>query len=157
MTMEDRLYDTPLRQIREMLEQVQEDDCAEAFKHASVQADTLLRNAHSQARARMHQAITDERRLAQQRISATQARIDMQYREWQQQTDQQALQQAWALLRQGLEHSWLEETIRIQWIDNIAQRAIEQLPSGAWIVEHPQQWAAHEQERFCRRIAESTG
>lgn len=127
-----------------LVEQHRAARCSELLAQAEERRHTLLAEAYSEARARMHEAVLTERRRGQDKLDATRAQLATRARQQQHQTALLLLQQGWELLGQALLQRWKTAPQRRQWIDALLHQALQRLPRCAWVIEHPPGWDSAE-------------
>ncbi|MBF0178520.1 MAG: hypothetical protein HQM03_00680 [Magnetococcales bacterium] len=104
---------------------------------ARTEADALIADAHRQARARMHEAILAERRMARQALQATQTRQETELRGHAMNVANRQLRKGRLLLENALLERWRNPESQRAWIAGLAERALACLPAGQWEVWHP--------------------
>jgi hypothetical protein len=135
------------RALLQVVELFQQRRCAAIMTQARSQAAALLRAAYRDGRARLHQAIEEERRRAQEQIGALQAELATYQRQRAQRAAAAMLHAAWPKLRTELLRRWRTPRTREMWVDGLLHQALEVLPAGAWHIVHPADWSEGERIR----------
>ena len=110
--------------------------CGELMAAAQRQAAELLREAHLHARKRVRTVLGDARERARQRVAAAQAQRQTRDTLAQQGPASDFLNQAMQLLPAQLAQRWREPSARRLWMQMAMQQAEQNLPAGAWRIEH---------------------
>ena len=129
--------------------------CGAILDEARQRASHARAEAAAEARARMRQAFTEERRHAAERIAAAQARLATRRRVVEQHRAQALLVAAWQRLPLVLAQRWDDPAPRSAWIDRAIAHARELLEARAWRVAHPPTWTASERATLARTLADS--
>ncbi|HWS28344.1 MAG TPA: hypothetical protein VN259_17420 [Xanthomonadales bacterium] len=127
--------------------------CSDILGNARCQAADLLRQAHQQARERVRLVQSDARERAQQRVAGASAQRQTRERLAQQSAAAEFLKQALERLPAALERRWQQAQARTSWVRMALQQAHQNLPAGAWRIEH----AAGLQAQECEAIATEQG
>jgi hypothetical protein len=128
------------RALLHVVEMFQQRRCEEIMAQARSQAAALLGDAYRDGRARLHQAIEDERRRAREQLGALQAELATYQRQCAQRAAAAMLHAAWPKLRAELLRRWRTPATREGWVDALLRQAVEVLPAGAWQIVHPIDW-----------------
>ncbi|NIQ44086.1 MAG: hypothetical protein GTN85_18665 [Pseudomonas stutzeri] len=128
----------------ELVEDYRERRCRQVLEHARAEAVAAVKQAHHEARTRMHKAIEEERTRSQQKIAATQAQLQTQRRQRQQQGDTALLRTAWDALQERLLARWQDAGSRRTWVQALLRQARAVLPAKNWRIEHPVGWRTQE-------------
>jgi hypothetical protein len=131
--------------------------CRELFAQARRDAEQVIRQAHAEARSRMHQSIQGIRETRRQRLVASEAQRQTHRRCHRQEADQRLLAAAWPPLRKALAARWSHEPVRQQWIDLLIRQACTLLLSPDWEIEHPRDWPEQERAALQERLARLLG
>lgn len=137
--------------VREIEQQLAAENAAIA-DGARRDAQAILAQARASARAQVHEAIEKLREEGGRRLMRAKARLDAEAYAHSQQQAVQAVREALPLLRDALAARWRDRPSRRQWIDATARLCADRLPPGAWLIEHPDDWDAQEQEQFAAAI-----
>ena len=105
----------------------------------------------------MHSAIEELRREGARRLSRAKAQVETGQRERAQQQAAAAVREAWPLLRDALAARWSDPRHRLAWVSAVALDCRTRLRPGAWVVEHPADWNAREQQDFLGGIVRTGG
>lgn len=131
--------------------------CLELTESAEKEAAHIIRQAHNEARLRVHRAIADERRRVEREIEVVRARIGTARRRKRQEKDLKALSEAWERLAAALQCRWDNRESRRLWVGSLAEYALRHLLPGAWRVEHPAGWDTNELSPHLPRITAHAG
>lgn len=138
------VIDAQVEALLKLIEDYRESRCRQLLEKARSEAAMIVRQTHREGRARMHKAITEERSRTHEKLASTQARLQTQRRQRQQQADMALLQRAWAALREALLSRWQDAEARRTWIQSLFNEASAVLPAKPWQVEHPSGWDPQE-------------
>lgn len=138
------VIDAQVEALLQLIKDYRERRCREILEHAQSEATTAVKHAHRDARARMHKAVEEERVRSQEKIVSTQAQLQTQRRQRQQQADAALLRQAWGALQGQLVTRWQDTHSRRIWVRALLRQARALLPAKKWQIEHPVGW--HTQE-----------
>jgi hypothetical protein len=127
----------PLQRLLERVERDREERCREILEAARAEAATMRAEAHAQARARVHRAITAERRRVRERLDAARAEQETRQRQRRHQRINAALERGWGLLEAALVRRWADAEGRRLWLQGALEQAARFLPPGTWTVAHP--------------------
>jgi hypothetical protein len=142
--------------LRLVVEQ-RDEACRRLFAEAEEAATEILRETHRKERAHLHKRVVDERARIQARIQAIEAERVTRERRQQARSSAGILEQAWPLLRQGLERRWQDAEGRQQWVERCVQEALGALPAGPWTLRHPPGWPAAEEQAVREELTRALG
>jgi F0F1-type ATP synthase membrane subunit b/b' len=148
--------DTVEAQMRQLLQVVarhRDERCNELLGQARREAEQVIRQAHAESRARMHQSIGSIKEEQRQRLVAAEAQHQTRRRRRRQSVDMELLVMAWQPLRKALLARWSQEMARRQWIDGLVRQACAILVSPDWQIEHPRDWPEQERVVLQERLA----
>ena len=131
-------------QIDAMSQRVSEDRdrrCAQLRSDAEIQARDILRAARSEARANVGEAVTRERKQAEQALRQAQASALLDERQRAQQQTRDLLQVMWAAIANVLESRWTDAAHRKSWVRAAIRQAKTLLSSRSWRIEHGAGWS----------------
>ena len=125
----------------EALRREQEKHCRALIAAAKSRAHDLVGQSRHKLRARVRQAVAEERKRrtaallqARHRIRAAQARkVQALY--------DRVLRRGWLPLSAELERRWLNAADRRIWSEQLIDQAERTLGSGPWTIEHPDAWS----------------
>jgi hypothetical protein len=137
--------------VREIEQQLAAESAAIAAG-ARRDAQGILAQARASARGQVHEAIEKLREEGARRLMRANAQLDAEQYARTQKQAAQAVREAFPLLRDALAARWRDLQSRRQWADVVVQLCVDRLPPGSWLVEHPSDWAAREQEQFAAAI-----
>jgi len=140
----DDAVEAQMRQLLQVVARHRDERCNELLGQAQREASQVIRQAHAEARARMHQSIRGIREMRRTRLAATEAKLQTRRRRRREGADLWLLAAAWQPLRKALQARWAQQTARRQWIDLLVQRAGTLLIATDWQIEHPLDWPAQE-------------
>jgi hypothetical protein len=138
------VIDAQVEALLKLVEAYRERRCRQVLEHAQTEAVTAVKQAHRDARARMHKTIEEERARSQEKIASTQAQLQTQRRQRQQQADTALLRQAWDALQERLVARWQDAGARRTWVQALMRQARAVLPAKRWQIEHPVGWRTQE-------------
>lgn len=146
-----------LRQLLQVVERHRDERCAELLGQARREATQVIRQAHAEARARVHQSIQGVRDERRRRLAASEAKLLTHRRRRREGADLWLLAAAWQPLRQALLARWSLAAAREQWIESLVRRACALLVATDWQIEHPVDWPAPERAALEERLAGQLG
>lgn len=138
-------------QVRAMLEGIRQDldtRRKEMLAAATNQARALLRNARRQARARVSQAVAEERDQRDRSLQRAGAALASRIRRKQQDLDKNQLELGHEALRKALVERWENPQARADWAGALLAEATALLPNSTWTVEYPSGLGADEAARL---------
>lgn len=138
------VIDAQVEALLQLVESYRERRCRQILEDARAEATTAVKHAHREARARMHKAVEEERVRSREKIVSTQAQLQTQRRQGQQQADAALLQQAWDALQGRLLARWQDADSRRTWVQALVRQARALLPAKKWQIEHPVGWRPQE-------------
>lgn len=138
------VIDAQVEALLQLVHNYHESRCRQIIEHAKAQAANIVKQAHHDARARMHTAIKEERMRAQEKIASTRAQLQTRRRQRHQQADMALLEKAWEMLHERLLTRWQDADSRRIWIRTLVQQALSVLPGKRWQIEHPSGWRPQE-------------
>jgi hypothetical protein len=121
--------------------------CREERDRAAVEARTVVKAAHAEARKRVRAAVEEASLRPAQRLARAEAQHRTRERLEHQRRVKARLQKGWGLLRESLERVWLDPDGRRGWTERAVRRATEALPAGEWRIGHPAGWPEDEKRR----------
>ena len=129
----------------------------EILHEARERADAVERQSRRAARARVHDAVAEERRRREQAILEARQRLDTEARRQVQQHYRHLLDQAWPELNRQLEERWSTPAARAEWCALLLDEAGLMFGGDGWIVEHPDPgstaWTRDDRERLEKALA----
>jgi vacuolar-type H+-ATPase subunit E/Vma4 len=140
-------------QIRAMLEGIEQDLDArreEMLSEAQSQARGLLRNARRQARARVSQAVAEERDHRDRSLQRAGAALASRIRRKQQDLDREQLELGHEKLRQALLERWKNPDARKAWAEALLAEAGRLLENSTWTIEYPAGMDEKEADKLLR-------
>ncbi len=146
-----------VRQLLEVVARHRDERCNELLGQARREAVQVIRQAHAEARSRMHQSVQGIREERRQRLAAAEAQRQTRRRHRRQNADLWLLAAAWQPLRRALLARWSQEAARRQWIDFLVGQAGALLVATDWQIEHPLDWPAQERAALEDRLAGQLG
>jgi hypothetical protein len=146
-----------LRQLLQVVARHRDERCRELLGQARQEAAQVIREAHAESRARMHQSIQGIREERERRLAAAGAQLQTRRRRRREAADLWLLAAAWHPLRKALLARWTQETARRQWIDFLVHQACTLLVDTDWQIEHPSDWPAPERAALEERLSGELG
>ncbi len=150
------VIDAQVEALLQLVRNYHESRCHQILEHANAQVATIVKQAHHEARARLHTTIKEERIRAQEKIASTRAQLQTRRRQRNQQADIALLEKAWAMLNERLLMRWQDADSRRIWIRTLIQQALRVLPGTQWQIEHPSGWRPQEALAFNDKITAHT-
>jgi len=138
-------------QVRAMLEGIRQDlenRRREMLAEADVQARSLLRAARRKARARVSQAVAEEREQRDRSLQKASAALASRIRRKQQDLDKEQLEIGHEALREALIERWADPDARTSWAAALLAQADALLPNSTWTIEYPSSLHAAEAARL---------
>ena len=139
--------------LEQIVDSRREARCRELLESARRSAKSTLKQEHQESRLRVRAAIQQERKLLEEDLAATRARIVTLNRERHQKADKTRLAHAWTALREALHERWKNSDHRRRWISLLIRDALARLSGEPWQIEHPPDWNSTELSRFSSEIA----
>jgi len=151
------VVEAQVRQLLEVVARHRDERCNELLGQARREAAQVIRQAHAEARARMHLSVQGVREERRQRLAAAEAQRQTRRRRRRQGADLWLLAAAWQPLRKALLARWSQEAARRHWIDFLVGQAGALLVATDWQIEHPLDWPAQERAALEERLAGQLG
>jgi len=148
----DDALEAQMQQLLEVVARHRDEHCNELLGQARREASQVIRQAHAEARARMHESVQGIREKQRSRLAAAEAQLQTRRRRRREAADLWLLAAAWQPLRKALQARWSQEKARRQWIDFLVQRACTLLIATDWQIEHPLDWPAQERAALEGRL-----
>jgi F0F1-type ATP synthase membrane subunit b/b' len=146
-----------LQQLLRVVERHRDERCNELLGQARREAGQVVRQAHAEARARMHRSVQGVREERRRRLAASEAKLQTHRRRRREGADLWLLAAAWQPLRKALLARWALAASRRQWVDSLVTRARALLVASDWQIEHPVDWPAPERAALEDRLAAQLG
>jgi hypothetical protein len=146
-----------LRQLLQVVERHRDERRHELLGQAQREAERVIREAHAEARARMHRCIQSIREERHGRLAASEAKLQTHRRRRREGADLWLLAAAWQPLRKALLARWSLATARRQWIELLVNQARALLVATDWQIEHPVDWPAPERTALEERLTGQLG
>jgi hypothetical protein len=146
-----------VRQLLQVVARHRDERCNELLGQARREAAEVIRKAHAEARARLHQSVQGIREERRRRLAASEAQLQTRRRRRREGADLWLLAAAWQPLRQALLARWSREKERRHWIDFLVHQACALLVATEWQIEHPVDWPARERAALEERLAGQLG
>ena len=143
--------------LEELVESSRKERCGQLLEDAKRGVKETVKRAHQENRARMRAAIEEQRKLMEETLAATRARLATRARQQQQQLDKEQLNAAWSRLRDALLERWQDAACRQRWILGLVEEALAYLPAEPWTIEHPRDFDPTELSSMNERITEHCG
>jgi hypothetical protein len=140
-----------------LVEEQRDESCRRILAEAEQSARDLLRQTHRKERAHLHRRVLEERARIHARIQAVEAERVTRERQEQARSSAGILEQAWPLLKLGLQRRWETAEGRRRWVGRCLREALGSLPSGAWMLRHAPGWPAAEQQAAREQLATALG
>jgi hypothetical protein len=153
----DDAVEAQMRQLLQVVVRHRDERCNELLGQARREAAQVIRQAHAEARARMHQSVQGIRDERRSRLAAAEAKLQTRRRRRREGADLWLLAAAWQPLRKALQARWVQETSRRQWIDFLVQQACTLLVATDWQIEHPLDWSMQERAALEARLGSQLG
>jgi F0F1-type ATP synthase membrane subunit b/b' len=153
----DDAVEAQMRQLLQVVARHRDERCNELLGQARREASQVIRQAHAEARARMHESVQGIREERRSRLAAAEAQLQTRRRRRREGADLWLLAAAWQPLRKAMQARWSQETARRQWIDFLVQRACTLLVATDWQIEHPLDWPLQERTALEARLEGQLG
>ncbi len=127
--------------------------CAEARAAAERQARELLRSARKEAMANVSEAVTRERKHAEQALRQAQASVELEERRRAQQATRVLLEAMWAAIGPALEARWSDQAQRSAWLLAAVGQARTLLRERSWRIEHGEGWSEDQRDALAKLAA----
>ncbi|NIR32298.1 MAG: hypothetical protein GWN84_23960 [Gammaproteobacteria bacterium] len=151
--------DARTQPLLETLRERRDTRCRELLANARSEAANRVRRARREGRERLHDAIVDERRRAEQTIRAAEARLETVTRQREQAHAARLVEAGWDLLIEALRARWAQTEARRRWCEALLGQALDTLghSPSQWRIEHPSDWASAEVRGLLETVEERTG
>lgn len=144
-----------LHTLLERVAQAREAECATILQSAREEAAAVEARAYRDARRRLGEAVTTERRRYQQQQRAAEAQARTRLHRVEQQAVRRLLDGAWHQLREELVRRWDNAPTRRDWVAAALRQGVRVLPGRHWRVEHPPEWNPDELGEHFAHIQEA--
>lgn len=134
-----------------------EDQCRTIDAQAQQHARDIIASAHTEARAKVHEVIVEERRNGLRAIDKQRAKIETAKRQNFQDQENAFLHVIWRQLKDELVKRWQDDDARQDWLRSAVDQALGHLHPGGWRVEHPHNWSPDELAAHVDRIKAFSG
>jgi len=151
------MTETALRDMLALITAHADRERSAILEQARVEAARLVRSAHRDARARMHQTLVELRSQMRREVAQADAMLETARRQHQAHCELMLLTQADRPLREGVIARWRDQASRKIWVDHIVAQARTVLPATAWEVEHAPGWPARERDALGQTVAGESG
>ena len=151
------VLEAQMQTLLKLVEQHQQERCAQLLEEARQKRSDIVRQAHHDARRRMHDAIETERRNGREKLEATRAQLLTRARQQQHKSALLLLHRGWELLGDAVLLRWKSAAQRKQWVCALLQQALQLLPARPWVIEHPPGWDRSECSDLLPPICEHCG
>ena len=131
--------------------------CEELLTQARNEARLETGHAYREARARVHQAVTNIREHTRQQLVSAAARQKTRERQLRQHEDQVLLERAWQPLQGLLLQRWQDPATRQLWIEQLLEQAARVLVETTWKIRHPPDWPGDERATVESRLVRLHG
>lgn len=145
--------DSNVQAMLALVESYRKQECERLLAQAQAEASTVVAQARHQARARVHQAVDEERLHARKQLVAAEAQLQTVRRRHLQQQTTALLAAAWERLGSALQTRWRTPDTRRAWIEKLMRDAFEALPQGAWEIGYPPDLPANDLQRMRELLA----
>ena len=152
----DSIVDAQVERLLDVVQAYNKKYCEGAISKAEKEARITIKQAHHDARKKMHKVVVDSREKMQLEIGAAKAKRLTADKQIQYRRDQRLLDVALEKLYEILMTRWSIAEQRQVWIDSALTVASRVLLADAWQVEHPVQWPVAEQKQLHEQIAKHT-
>ena len=153
----DSIVDAQVERLLDVVQTYHKEYCEGIKAKAEQDARVIIKQAHRDARKRMHNVVVDNREKMQQEIGAAKAKQLTAEKQKQYRRDQRILDVALDKLQEILLSRWKVTQQRQAWINSALAIASRVLLADVWQVEHPAQWSVAEQKQLLAGITKHTG
>lgn len=133
----DSIVNRQVETLTGVLRQYKEQRCREILRKARARGDEVVGHSRRTARARVHEAVTEERLRRENALLEARQRLDTQARRQVQKNYRDLLGAAWPELHRELAARWARPETRAEWCELLLEEACHMLGGDGWIVEHP--------------------
>jgi len=144
MNMPGSVVDAQLQHLLEVVASDRDKRCHAVIEETTELARQVVKQAHHDARAQIHEDFSELREQIRQRLTSAEAQQQTRMRMLRQKADQDFLDAAWLPLQQALQRHWQQAEHRKQWVMQLIEKAAATLIDPHWLIEHPQDWPAPE-------------
>jgi hypothetical protein len=142
------ILDAQVQRLLDIVQGYQQQQCDALLSQAQQESQDIVRQAYRLASRNIHADIQLTRQHIRDTMAAARAK---QHTLMMQQSHSAAtsfLEQCWQALQPSLNARWQQLDCRRQWVDNILATATAVLPVGDWMIEHPADFSAAEQQQL---------
>jgi hypothetical protein len=147
----DSIIDAQVLRLLDIVHSYQQQQCEALLQEAEKESRSVIRQAYRLARRNIHEDIQLTRQHIRDTMAAARARQHTLLMQQRHTAASSFLQQCRGALEQSLQDRWQQLQCRQQWIAKILSTAAAVMPAGDWLVAHPADWSAQEQEDLAGR------
>jgi hypothetical protein len=145
------------RALLALVDEYRESKSREILGAARAEAQALVAQAFRLARARVHEAMVEERKRYDAAVAGAEARLHTRQRLAHQGREAAMLAAGWRLLPGALVESWRRPAGRRRWAETHLGRALATLPRTEWEIAHAPGWAEDERQAAAGWLAAHGG
>jgi hypothetical protein len=145
------------RALLALVDEYRESKSREILGAARAEAQALVAQAFRLARARVHEAMVEERKRYDAAVAGAQARLHTRQRLAHQGREAAMLAEGWRRLPGALADRWRDPAARRRWAETHLGRALATLPRTKWEIAHAAGWPEDEREAAAGWLAAHGG
>jgi vacuolar-type H+-ATPase subunit H len=155
--MPDSIIDAQVRRLLDIVDGWRQEQCDALVIAAQQEAREVIRQAYRSARNNLHQDIQQTRQQTSDTLAAARAKQHTLMMQQRHRAASDFLELCWSSLAETLQARWQQPGERRAWVEKIVSKALAVVPAKHWLVEHPQDWSAGEQQQVATQVEAQSG
>ena len=151
------ILDAQVQRLLEIVHAYQQDQCDALLKQAQQESQVIVSQAYQIARRNIHRDLQLTRQHIRDTMAAARAKQHTLMMQQSHSAASSFLEQCWQTLQSGLQDRWQQPEYRRQWVAKILATAKAVLPAGGWLIEHPADFSAEEQQQLLEQARTPAG
>jgi hypothetical protein len=135
------VLDAQVDAMSQRVNQDRDQRCTQLYDDVMGQVQVILRTARREARASVSDAVSRERKQAEQSLRQAQAKARLEERERDQQQARTMLEEMWAAIASALESRWGDPLCRKAWVKAAIRQGRILLGERVWHIEYGTGWS----------------
>ncbi len=142
------ILDAQVQRLLDIVQAYQQEQCEALLSEAQRESQGVIRQAYQLARRNMHEDLELTRRHIRDTMAAARAKQHTLMMQQNHTAASSFLEQCWQALQPSLCARWQQPDCRRQWLAKILATATAVLPAADWLIEHPTDFSAQEQQQL---------
>lgn len=142
------ILDAQVQRLLDIVQAYQQEQCEALLSEAQRESQGVIRQAYQLARRNMHEDLELTRRHIRDTMAAARAKQHTLMMQQSHTAASSFLEQCWQALQPSLCARWQQPDCRRQWLAKILATATAVLPAADWLIEHPTDFSAQEQQQL---------